>query len=112
LLYLHCSGNQLTSFSDNLPKSLQELDCSYNQLTSLPDNLPKSLQTLFCSNNQLTSLYPNLMSLQSTKEEINYIREVNTERGIQKCKEWLAKVNQHNIFLELYERRMMNPIYF
>jgi DNA-binding PadR family transcriptional regulator len=93
-----------------LPNSLQELNCSYNQLTSLPDNLPNSLLKLDYSYNiQLIALYPTLNDLQSMQYKIKYIQQVNTKKGIQQCKEWLSIVNQNNIFLEIYERKIMNP---
>ena len=106
---LYCHYNLLTSLPDNLPDSLQELFCSDNQLASLPSNLPSSLQILQCDNNPNTTLYPNLNFLQSTQDKIKYIQQVNMQVGIQRCKEWLAIVNQHNVFLELYERKRMHP---
>jgi hypothetical protein len=55
--------------------------------------------------------YPNLHTIRSPQEKINYIRQVNTVHGIQQCKNWLAIINQNNIFLEIYERKVMNPSY-
>ncbi len=54
LLYLTCSGNQLTSLP-TIPSTVVNLGCNNNQLTSLP-TLPPNLVALYCSNNQITSL--------------------------------------------------------
>jgi hypothetical protein len=54
-------------------------------------------------------LCPNLNISQPIQEKIKYIQKVNTEIGMKKGKEWLSIVNQHNIFLEIYERKIMNP---
>jgi hypothetical protein len=96
------------SLPNNLPNSLQILYCFNNPLTYLPNNLPNSLQILYCFNNQL-DIYPNLDNFSNIQEKLNYIQQINTQLGIQKCKEWLSVVNQNNIFLELYERKRMHP---
>ena len=54
LIYLNCSGNQLTNLPE-LPNGLIYLDCTNNQLTILPE-LPNELEEIQCYSNQLTSL--------------------------------------------------------
>jgi Leucine-rich repeat (LRR) protein len=105
---LHCENNLLTCLPDNLPNSLQRLYCTNNLFTYLPNILPINLK-LYCKNK--LNNYPNLHTIRSPQEKINYIRQVNTVHGIQQCKNWLAIINQNNIFLEIYERKVMNPSY-
>jgi hypothetical protein len=124
LLYLYCSNNRLTSLPENLPDTLKEIWVFTNRLTSLPDNLPKSLEFLNANDlsSQFSSLYLHYVYPELRKfnrplkpEHIQYIQKINIdkqlhrERNIKKCKEWLSVVNKNNIFLELYERRIMNP---
>jgi hypothetical protein len=124
LEYLKCSNNKLT-FIPQLPDSLQFFSCNNNTLTFLP-NIPNlsffyfgdngniynfadnTYNTDYINNNNtLFEVYPLLANVNATKEEqIQYVNTINTQ---QKCKEWLATVNQHNIFLEIYERKVMNP---
>jgi Leucine-rich repeat (LRR) protein len=122
---LNCSYNNLTYLPDTLPNTLEQLNCSYNQLTSLPSTegcLPNSLKEFNCSNNKF-SIYPYLLErytyvhgfddeYYSMSYIISYVQEMNKLNGIQKCREWLNIVNKNNVFLEIYERKIMNPVNF
>jgi len=130
LTYLSCSSNELMALPE-LPPSLTYLSCCRNQLTTLPD-LPPSLNTLYCWSNELTTLpdlpetlycferrdnplleikYPNLYDHLPnniiTPLEIRYVNEINSkERTMERTKQ----INQANILLELYMKRMMHPL--
>jgi len=119
---LICNHNNLIYLPDTLSESLGQLNCSHNQLTSLPDNLSTSLLEYDCTNNNF-SIYPDLLEMYSyfdyyinTDEDnpilkiISYIQEMNKLSGIQKCREWLNTVNKNNVFSEIYESKIMNPV--
>ena len=53
---INCSNNQITKLPEKLPYSLQEISCDNNQITKLPEKLPDSLQIIYCYNNQITKL--------------------------------------------------------
>jgi Leucine-rich repeat (LRR) protein len=126
LIEIYCPYNLITLLPDTLPKNLQVLYCYSNQLTSLPSTLGNlaflSRFEVYANKNifgdhpqydnyRLTKLYPDLHSIDTRliTEQIKYIQQVNTQLGIQQCKEWLNIVNSNNILLELYERKIMNP---
>jgi hypothetical protein len=56
LMYLNCSGNQLTSLDISTNTALTDLNCFFNQLTSLDVSANTNLIELWCSENQLISL--------------------------------------------------------
>jgi Leucine-rich repeat (LRR) protein len=111
LQYLYCSKNQLTRLPD-LPSALEHLYCSYNRLTILPD-LPQTLITFqFCGNPEFKKYYPNFWNncrhfLYLIKTNaINYVNETNSRlRTIERTRQ----INQHDILLELYMKRVMHP---
>jgi hypothetical protein len=93
---------------DNLPSTLQNIFCDHNQLTSLPD-LPSSLREFNHYNNpQLKIKYPDLFNntLWRVADKIKYVNETNSKtRTIKRTQQ----INQDNILLELYMKRMMHP---
>jgi len=126
LTFLNCRDNNLTTLP-KLPPALSYISVADNNLTTLPD-LPTSLTyfeydrnpllehkypLLFKSlNSVLDHLheigYQGVINLQiyGTAGKVAYVNEVNSkERTIERTKQ----INQANILLELYMKRMMHP---
>jgi hypothetical protein len=72
----------------------------------LPDNLTNGLQVLKCGE---ISIYPNLVTFSTIEDKILYIQKVNTEIGVEKCKQWLDIVDKNKIFLEKYMMKRCHP---
>jgi hypothetical protein len=85
---------------------------TYYGCCKLPDIYTKSLENLNLNINVISAIYPDINKYTTTKERIQYIQKVNTKIGIKQCKEWLDSVNHDNIFLQIYEKKIMNPINF
>jgi Leucine-rich repeat (LRR) protein len=127
LIKLDCNNNQLTSLSNNLPSSLQELYCNNNQMTTLPDHLPSSLQKLHCWDNQIQVL-PNIPDsvvelyainnpLTQVYKDIDFrrflysddIKKINDHNSKTRTQARCRQINQHNVLLEIYMKKMMHP---
>ena len=56
LMFLDCSGNDLTQIDVSQNTALVELSCDYNRLTALDVSKNTALQYLYCDSNALTKL--------------------------------------------------------